>query len=197
MRTIRCPVCETWNDYESRDCAACGQTLAVAKIEEAAAAIRVTTARFAHQRAVAEGRGFSTIHGCGTTLLDYRPRGDGAWDAVRWVVVFGIPLIPLGGYVIQPMHEDHGYGHHSASFSVLDRFPLTPMRVARTYLLLVVGLLPLVLGWMNARWLNRTVGGERAFFVMLAAMAWAFYFVWLRPARAGNVYEPLPPRRVA
>lgn len=197
MRTIRCPSCTSVNDYEAEKCASCGQALAMAKLEEAMAGIRDTTARFQHQQAVAANRGFSSVNGFGTALLDYRPRGDGTWHAVRWVIAAGIPLVPLGGYVIQPMHEQHTYGRHTASFTVLDRFPLTAARVARTYLLLAVGLLPLVLGWTNSGWLEDTVGDANAFFVMLGAIFWAIYFVYVRTRNDGKVYKPLPARPLA
>jgi hypothetical protein len=197
MRTINCPACKSSNDYEAEKCAACGEPLATAKLQEAMQGIRDTTSRFQHQQAVRSGGGFSSINGFGTTLMDYRSRGDGTWDAVRWVIAAGIPLVPLGGYVIEPIHEDHSYGRRSASFNVLDRFPLTAQRVARTYLLIVIGLLPLVLGWMNADWLEDTVGNANAFFVMLGAVAWGIYFVYIRTRNDGKVYKPLPPRQTA
>lgn len=196
MKTIACPACKSVNDYEARVCARCGESLALAKIEQAAAAIQATTARFKHQQARASRGGFSSINGFGTMLLDYRPRGDGTWDGVRWVTAGGIPLVPLGGYVIQPLYEDHSYGSHTTSFTVLDRFPLAARRVARTYLLVLVGLLPLVLGWMNSDWVNRTLGGGPAFFAMLACIVWAGYIVYIRVKNDGKVYKPLPPRVV-
>lgn len=197
MKTIPCPACKTVNDYEAEKCTKCGEPLATARLEAAMAGIRDTTARFRHAQAAASRGGFSSINGFGTTLMDYRPRPDGSWDAVRWVIAAGVPLVPLGGYVIQPNVQEHTYGRHTASFTVLDRFPATPARVARTYLLVVIGLLPLVLGWMNSRWLNRTVGDGPAFFVMLGALVWAGYFVFMRTRNDGKVYKPLPPRAAA
>jgi hypothetical protein len=194
MRTIACPACKTANVYEAQACASCGESLDVAKLHEAMDGIRQTTARFQHQQAAASRGGFSSVNGFGTTLLGYRPRGDGTWDAVRWVVAAGIPLVPLGGYVIQPIHRDHAYGRHTSSFTVLERTPLSAQRVLRTYGMVVLGLLPLVLGWMNADWLNRNVGGGKAFFLMLATIAWAIYIVYVRIANDGKVYRPLPPR---
>jgi hypothetical protein len=196
MRTIRCPACRTVNDYEAEKCKSCDESLAMAKIEEAMQGIRDTTARFEHKQAVAYNRGFSSVNGFGTMLLDYRPRGDGTWEAVRWVVAAGIPLVPLGGYVIQPLHRDHGYRRHTATFNVLDRFPLTVQRAGWTYLLVVVGLLPLVLGWMNADWLEDTVGDANAFFVMLGAIAWAIYFVHVRTRNDAKAFKPLPVRPI-
>lgn len=197
MRTIHCPACKSSNDYEAEKCGTCGEPLAMAKLQEAMQGIRETASRFQHQQAVHSGGGFSSINGFGSTLMDYRPRDEGTWDAVRWVIVAGIPLVPLGGYVIQPIHSDYTYGRHSASFNVLDRFPLTAQRVARTYLLVIIGLLPLVLGWINADWLEDTVGNANAFFVMLGAVAWGIYFVHVRTRKDSKVYKPLPPRQAA
>jgi hypothetical protein len=197
MRTIHCPACKLSNDYEAQSCAGCGEPLAAAKLEEAMAGIRETTARFQHQQAVAARGGFSSINGFGTMLLDYRPRGDGTWDAVRWVTAAGIPLVPLGAYLIQPIHQEITYGRQRASFTVLDRPPLDAQRVARTYLLLIVGLLPLMVGLLTDV-LDRTVGnGPAGFFVMLACGLWAAYFVYFRIPNAGKVYKPLPPKRMA
>lgn len=194
MRTIQCPACKASTDYDADNCARCGEPLVTAKLQEAIAGIRDTTARFQHQQAAASGRGFSSINGFGTMLLDYRPRGDGTWNAVRWVTAAGVPLVPLGGYVIQPLYEQHTYGRHTASFTVLERTPLSWERVIRTYVLVALGMLPLILGFVNSSWLNRTVGEGKAFFVMLGAIAWAIYIVYVRVKNDGNVYKPLPPR---
>lgn len=190
-KTIACKMCKAVNDYEAETCAACGQPLALAKLDEIAADMQAIGARFQHKTARTK---FSSINGFGTMLLDYRPRGDGTWDAVRWVTAGGIPLIPLGGYVIQPFHEEISYPRHTASFSIVDRMPLAPQRIARTYLLLFIALLPLVAGWRNSDWVNRTLGDGPAFFAMLACVVWAGYIVYARIPNAGKVYKPLPPR---
>lgn len=189
-KTVACKACNAVNDFEAAACATCGESLAVPKIEALAADMRATTARFHHQTAQTR---FSSINGFGTMLLDYRPRGDGTWEAVRWVTAGGIPLVPLGGYVIQPFHEEISYPRHSASFAIVERMPLTPLRIARTYLLLAVGLLPVVLGFLNTSWVNRTLGDGPAFFAMLACVVWAGYVVYARIPNAGKVYKPLPP----
>ena len=55
----------------------------------------------------------------------------------------------------------------------------------------------LVLGWMNAGWLNRTVGEGKAFFLMLGCIVFAAYMVYFRTRNDGKVYRPLPPRAAA
>ncbi len=194
MKTIACPACKAVNDPQAQACARCGEPLAMAKLEAAVAGLRDTTARVNHQMAVASGGGFRSINGFGTTLIDYRPRGDGSWEADRWATAAGVPLVPLGGYVIQPHHAEHGYGRHTHSFSVLERIPLSVTRILRIYALVVAGLLPLVLGWMNAGWLNRTLGGGKAFLLMLVCVVFAGYMVFVRTRNDGAAYRPLPPR---
>lgn len=194
MRKITCPACKTSNPHEADNCAQCGESLALAKLQAITDDISSITARFEHQQAAHARDGFSSINGFGTTLLDYRPREDGTWDAARWVIAAGIPLVPLGGYVIRPHHEDYSYPRRTASFSVVERTPLSPLRVLRIYGLIVAGVLPLVLGWMNSGWLDRTVGGPRAFLLMLVCVVWAGYMVFMRTRNDSKVYKPLPPR---
>jgi hypothetical protein len=197
MKTIACLACKTVNDYEVQNCATCGESLVAAKLDQSLAALRATTARINHQSAAASRGGFSSINGFGTTLIDYRPRGDGTWEADRWVIASGIPLVPLGGYVIQPHYEEHTYGRHTHSFSVLERIPLSAKRVARIYLIMAIGVLPLVVGWMNARWLERTLGGGKAFLLMAVCAVFTGYMVLVRTRNDGKVYRPLPPRAAA
>lgn len=193
MKTIICPACKHRNDFEAANCARCGESLAIAKTEVICAEMRVSSARFRHWNAIREGSGFSTIYGWGTMLIDYRARGEGTYSAVRWVTAAGIPLIPLGTYVIQPHHQDHSHGGQGASFTLVERRPLRMRRVLRTYLMLVAGLLPLVAGWINSDRVNGFFGEGPAFFVMLATGIWAFYVVYFRIKNDGGVYKPLPP----
>ena len=191
MKTIACPACKSVNDFEQSTCAKCGEPLATAKLQATVDNLQALTSQMQHINAKQAG-GFNSINGFGTTLLDYRPRGDGTWDAVRWVIALSIPLVPLGGYVIRPNLRENTYGRETASFTVLDRFPLTAGRILRIYLLLVVGLLPLVAGMANTRWVNRTFGEGPAFFVMLACGVWAAYIVLIRIKNDGKAYKPKP-----
>jgi hypothetical protein len=191
MKTIACPACKSVSDFEAESCARCGESLAPAKLQHTLDSIRDLNAQMQHISAKQAG-GFSSINGFGTTLLDYRPRGDGTWDAVRWVTALFIPLVPLGGYVIRPNLRENTYGRETKSFAILDRFPLTAQRVLRIYLLLVAGLLPLVAGMLNTRWVNRTFGEGPAFFVMLACGIWAAYVVFGLIKNDGKAYKPKP-----
>ena len=145
MKTVTCPACKSVNGADEATCARCGESLAAAKLEQSIAELRALNERTQHLRRPASS--FNSINGFGTTLLDYRPRGDGTWEAVRWVIVMSIPLVPLGAYVIEPHRQEHAYGRQTSTFSVVDRVPLTAQRIVRTYLLVVIGLLPLALGF--------------------------------------------------
>ena len=190
MKTVTCPACKSVNGADEATCARCGESLAAAKLEQSIAELRALNERTQHLRRPASS--FNSFNGFGTTLLDYRPRGDGTWEAVRWVIVMSIPLVPLGAYVIEPHRQEHTYGRQTSTFSVVDRIPLTAQRIVRTYLLIVVGLLPGVLLWMNSRWVNHTLGGGKAFFVMLACFAWAVYIIMFRIRNDGEAYKPKP-----
>jgi hypothetical protein len=191
MKTVACPACKSVNGADEATCARCGGPLAAAKLEQSIAELRALNERTQHLRD-RPASSFSSINGFGTTLLDYRPRGDGTWEAARWVIAMAIPLVPLGAYVIEPHRREHTYGRQTSTFSVVGRVPLTAQRIARTYLLVVIGLLPLVLLWMNARWLNHTLGGGKAFFTMIACFLWAVYVVMLRIKNDGPAYKAKP-----
>ena len=188
METVTCLSCATPNNADADTCARCGEPLAAAKVQQATERLRALTARIERQSAPS----FSTINGFGTTLLDYRPRGDGTYDTVRWVVAAMVPLVPLGGYVIRPVAQENSYGRQTSTFSVVGRAPLEPMRVVRTYLLVFVGLFPVVWGFLNTRTVNRVFGSGPAFFVMLVAIAWAIYFVFVKVKNEGDAYKPKP-----
>jgi hypothetical protein len=191
MKTVVCPACKSVNGADEATCARCGESLAAARLEQSIAELRALNARTQHLVAQPVSS-FTSINGFGTTLLDYRPRGDGSWEAVRWVIAMAIPLVPLGGYVIQPHRQEYGYGRQTSSFTVVDRVPLTAQRIVRTYLLVIVGLLPLVLLWMNSRWVNHTLGGGKAFLVGIATFVWAVYIIFVRIKNDGPAYKAKP-----
>jgi len=191
MKTVVCPACKSVNGADEETCARCGESLAAARLEQSIAALRELNERTRHLRDRPVS-GFTSINGFGTTLLDYRPRGDGTWEAVRWVVAMSIPLVPLGAYVIEPHRREHAYRRQTSTFSIVDRVPLTAQRIVRTYLLVVAGLLPGVLLWANSGWVNDTLGGGKAFFAMLAIFAWAVYIIFVRIKNDGAAYKSKP-----
>src|SRR5215207_8048786 len=141
MKTVTCPACQTVNENAEPDsaCRSCGQPLAAALLEQSIADLRAATEKLGAM--TAPRKSFYTFNGFGTTLLDYR-RGDGddgTYEATRWVTAMFVPLVPLGDYVVRPQEEERSYGRESYRFEIVSRKSLSWGRVARTYLLALVG----------------------------------------------------------
>ncbi len=186
--TVNCPACRTLNqdaDVNSK-CSGCGEPLGVAVFQHSIDEIRKLTERMKEATAPS----FNTFNGFGTTLLDYREREDGAWEATRWVVAAMFPVVPLGSYVIRPKRQENGYGRMQSYFEILGRTPISPARVLRVYALLLLGLAPIVLGFMNSAWVNRTLGGPLAALAMFASIAWGAYVIFFRIKNDSKAYKP-------
>lgn len=122
-------------------------------------------------------------------LLDYRALADGTYEATRWVTVFALPLIPLSAYVIQPDRQEHSYGRETSTFSILDKKPVSIARVLRTYALVIIALAPIIVGSYYSSWMNRTLGGPKAFLAMLAAIVWGGYIIFFRLKNDSKAYK--------
>lgn len=174
--TVNCPACQTVNpdaDVNTR-CSNCGEPVGVAVIQHSVDEIRRLTERARELSAPS----FKSFNGFGTTLLDYRQSEDGGWEASRWVIAAGLPVAPLASYVISPKRQEAGYGRMESYFEILGRVPLSPARILRVYGLVIIGLAPIILGFMNSAWVNRTLGGPLAALAMLASIVWAVYVVF-------------------
>ncbi|MFL6336681.1 MAG: hypothetical protein ACJ754_25550 [Pyrinomonadaceae bacterium] len=185
--TVTCPACQTVSvdaDVNSK-CSGCGEPLGVAVIQHSLDEIRKVTERMKELNAPS----FNTFNGFGTTLLDYRERADGTWEATRWVVAAMFPIVPLGSYVINPKRQQNSYGRMESHFDILGRTPLSPARVLRVYALLLLGLAPVVLGFMNSSWVNRTLGGPLAALAMFASVAWGAYIIFFRIKNDSKAYK--------
>lgn len=189
MKTVTCPACQTVNRSveASSVCRSCGESLAAAVLEQSIADLRAATEKLG--AATAPRKSFYTFNGFGTTLLDYRPRAGGEWVATRWVVAMFIPLVPLSDYVIRPKSMERSYGREVAKFELLDKIPLSAARVVRVYLLVAAGLLPIIVGSLNSSWVNRTLGGPKAFFAMIALFAWAVYIIFFLIKNEDKAYK--------
>ncbi|HEX7313648.1 MAG TPA: hypothetical protein VF297_06990 [Pyrinomonadaceae bacterium] len=193
--TVNCPACQTLNpdaDVNSK-CSACGEPLGVAVFQHSLDEIKKLTERMRETTAPS----FNTFNGFGTTLLDYRERADGKWEATRWVVAAMLPLVPLGSYVINPRRQQNSYGRMESYFEILGRTPLAPARVLRVYALMLLGLAPVVLGFMNSRWIDSTIksalgakyGGIVAMLAMIATVAWGGYIIFYRIKNDSKAYK--------
>jgi hypothetical protein len=173
--TVNCPACQTVNPDAGVNsmCTACGGPLGAAVLQHSLDDLKRLTERMRGLSAPS----FKSFNGFGTTLLDYRESGDD-WEATRWVIAAGLPLAPLSSYVIRPKRQENSYGRMESYFEILGRVPLSPARVLRVYGLVILGLAPVVLGFLNSNWVNRTLGGPLAALAMLASIVWAVYVVF-------------------
>jgi hypothetical protein len=193
--TVNCPDCQTVNpDAEvNSKCSNCGEPLGAAVLQHSLDEIRKITERMKEEAAPS----FQTFNGFGTTLLDYREREDGTWEATRWVVAAMFPIAPLGSYVINPKRRQNSYGREESYFEVLGRTPLSPARVLRVYALVLVGLAPVVLGFMNSSRIDSTIkralgpkyGGIVAALAMVASVAWGAYVIFYRIKNDSRAYK--------
>src|SRR6185436_9203278 len=133
MNSIACPECNAVNNMEESACTNCGNSLAVAKLEHSINEIKKTTEKM--RELTTPRKTFYSINGCGTTLLDYRALADGTYAATRWVTVFGLPVVPLSGYVIEPTSQEFGHGGETSKFTILEKTSLALNSIVRTYLL--------------------------------------------------------------
>src|SRR5215203_5606704 len=181
--TVNCPACQTLNpdaDVNSK-CSNCGEPLGVAVFQHSHDELQKITDRMKEANAPS----FNTFNGFGTTLLDYREREDGMWEATRWVVAAMFPIVPLGSYIIRPKRQQNSYGRMESHFEILGRTPLAPLRVLRVYALVLLGLAPAVLGFMNSSRIDGTIkgafgpkyGGIVAALAMVGSVAWGAYVI--------------------
>lgn len=193
--TVNCPACQTSNPDADVNalCSKCGEPLGVAVFERHLDEIKKLTERMQE----ASAPSFNTFNGFGTTLLDYRERGDGSWEATRWVVAAMFPIVPLGAYVINPKRQQNSYGRMESYFEILGRTPISPARVLRVYALLILGLAPVVLGFMNSSRIDRAIksalgpkyGGIVAALAMVASIAWGAYIIFHRIKNDSKAYK--------
>jgi hypothetical protein len=185
--TVNCPACQTVNPDAGVNsvCSPCGESLAAAVLQHTLDDLKRLNERMRELNAPS----FKSFNGFGTTLLDYHERGGGGWVASRWVVAAGLPIVPLASYVIRPKRQEAGYGRMESYFEILERIPLSPARILRVYGLVLLGLAPVALGFMNSSWVNRTLGGPLAALAMLASIVWGVYIIFFRIKNDSKAYR--------
>jgi hypothetical protein len=193
--TVNCPACQTSNpeaDVNSK-CPRCGEPVGAAVFQHSVDELKKITERMKEMTAPS----FNTFNGFGTTLLDYRERADGAWEATRWVVAAMLPVVPLGSYVINPKRQQNSYGRMESYFEILGRTPVSPLRVLRVYGLMLLGLAPVVLGFMNSSRVDSAIkgalgakyGGIVAALAMVASVVWGAYVIFYRIKNDSKAYK--------
>ncbi|MDT7541778.1 MAG: hypothetical protein QOE33_1682 [Acidobacteriota bacterium] len=185
MKTVACPKCNFVNTDADSKCVRCGGPLILALLQETFDGAKQTSERMRELIAPS----FKSFNGCGTTLLDYRELPDGTWEATRWVIVFGLPVVPLATYVIEPTRQENSYGQQSSYFKVLGKSRLSAPRILRVYALVFVGLFPIVWGSLHNTSVNRTLGGGYAALAMLACVAWGGYIIFWKLKNDSKAYK--------
>lgn len=186
MENIACPSCGYANTADHAACPSCGNQMAEARLLHSIEELKKLNERLSKLK---KPPTFSSFNGFGTTLLDYRPAGDGKYQATRWVIALFLPIFPLSTYLIEPQGQERSYGRETSSFNVLGQLPLSPARVLRTYLLAVIGLFPVIWGSLNSSLINSALGGLKAFLAMLLAVAWGIYFIFFRLKNDSKAYK--------
>lgn len=189
MKTIDCPACRTTNIDPAPQsvCTNCGEPLAVALFQQSVDELQKVTQRM--KELTAPRKSFYSFNGFGTTLLDYRAQPDGTYAATRWVIALLLPIVPLKSYIIRPNKREATYGHETTSFEILGETSLSAARILRTYLLAVVGLAPVIVGFMYSSEINRAMSGPKAFGVMLLGIIWAGYVIAFKLKNEGRAYN--------
>jgi hypothetical protein len=185
--TVNCPACQTVNPDAgvNSQCSACGEPLAAAVLQHSIDQLK----RLNERMAEANAPSFKSFNGFGTTLLDYRRLADGTWEATRWVIAAGLPLVPLASYRIRPKRQENSYGRMESHFEILGRATLSPSRILRVYALAVAGLAPIIVGSLNSRWVNHTLGGTLAALAMVASVVWAAYVIFFLIKNDSKAYK--------
>jgi hypothetical protein len=187
MKTVACTKCNFVNadaDVNSA-CAQCGEPLASALLQDNLDELKKLTERMRELTAPS----FTSFNGCGTTLLDYRPARGGTWEATRWVIVLGLPVVPLATYVIEPTRQETDHRGITSHMKILAKGRPSAARVLRVYALVFVGLFPIVWGSLNNTLVNRTLGGVPAALAMLACVAWGGYIIFWRLKNDSKAYK--------
>jgi len=183
--TITCPACGERVTTDGTACPRCGASVFNEVLEARTAAIREVTARVPQR----PRSGGTAVNGSGTTLLDYRPRGDGTWDAVKWFTFAWMPLVPLKALHIRPVRREARIMGQDYLYEVLDEGRPPLARVLLLYLLELIAVVPMIYAFTHMDEVNRAVGSSgRGFFVTLATIAW-FVFVTMRYINADKAYK--------
>jgi hypothetical protein len=193
MKTVECLSCRTVNvnPTEASACSNCGEPLAPALFQQSVDELKKLTDKL--HPTVKPTRSFNSLNGFGTTLLDYRQMPDGTYQATRWVIALFLPIFPLATYIIEPTLQERSYGQETSRFTILGQTGLSALRVVRTYLIAIVGLLPALLGFIYSREINREVRGLYALGLMILMFVWALYFIFFKLKNEGKAYRSHTP----
>lgn len=205
MGHVKCPSCAFDNSLEQANCSQCGASLPVTPVDssnDVEEQVRRITERIAaindDMRETRTPARTTSFNGCGVMLLDYRPVGDGNYEATRWVTVFGFPIIPLAVWKIHPRRYSQDMRGERQSFDLLDKRRITIDRLLRPYLIVALGALPFILAYYFADLrpvvygLGRALGAwvAVAFIIVLIIMVLVWIgFIMTRFHNADKAYK--------
>ena len=193
MRTVTCPSCSFTNVNPTGEsvCANCGESLAAAFFQQSVDELKKLTDKL--QDTKKPLRTFYSFNGFGTTLLDYRALPDGTYQATRWIIALFLPLFQLKSYVIEPLTQEFGYGQETSKFRILGETTTSAVRILRTYLLAVAGVLPPILSVIYSSEINRVMKGVWALALMILMAVWAAYIIFFKLKNEGQAYRASKP----
>ncbi|HEX9937392.1 MAG TPA: hypothetical protein VGB15_09720 [Longimicrobium sp.] len=167
---VTCPGCaQRVTPAQGLVCPSCGAVVAAEYFAAQAEKIAAITAR---ARTPAR-RGPSTVNGWGTTLLDYRPRGDGTWDATRWFTIAHLPIVPLRHQRVRPVSREALIAGERYRYEMLEEGKPELKRVLWVYALAVAAVFPAAFFFFNLDLMRRVVGpGGFGLFVGACLIVW-------------------------
>jgi hypothetical protein len=185
--TITCPGCgERVVAVEGLVCPRCGASVAAQVFEAQAAQLAAITARARAIRPPKSGGG--TVNGSGTTLLHYRPRGDGTWDALKWFTFAWLPIVPLRSLHIRPVRREQKIAGETYHYEVLEEGKPAPGPVLRVYGMALAAVVPALFAFLRMDTVNRLVGDKWGMLVTLATLVWGV-FVMTRFVNADKAFK--------
>lgn len=205
MSHVKCTSCSFDNAVGQENCGQCGAQLSNSSADlspEAQAQLRrikeSISALNDEMREIMTPARTTSFNGCGVMLLDYRPVGDGNYEASRWVTLFGFPLVPLSVWKIHPRKYKQDHRGEQQSFDLLEKRRITIDRFFRPYLFLALGALPFVLAYffVNLKpviyFIGRKLGTGFAvgliILLIILVLVWVG-FIMTRFHNAGKAYK--------
>lgn len=168
---VTCPGCaQRVTPAQGLVCPGCGASVAAELFAAQAEKLAAITARFNNR----PRRGPTTVNGWGTTLLDYRPRGDGTWNATRWFTIAHLPIVPLRWQRVRPVKREALIAGERYQYEMLEEGKPDPKRVLWVYALAVAAVGPPLFFFLNLDLMRQVVGpGGFGLFVGACTIVWA------------------------
>ncbi|HYH78606.1 MAG TPA: hypothetical protein VEX86_02390 [Longimicrobium sp.] len=172
--TVTCPSCaERVIAAPGLLCPRCGASVASEAFAAQAAELEATLARARAIRPPRSGGG--TVNGWGTTLLHYRPRVDGTWDATKWFTIVFLPIVPLRGVHLRPVRQEQHIAGQTYHYEVLAEGKPEPREVLWAYGMALIGIIPALFAFMQMKLVTRTVGDGLGMLFTLSTLVWLGY----------------------